>query len=79
VTQPVAKAGKKVLATDTAQGVIGAAVDKMEEIAVDEADDAAETLKEKARESRWSQARDRAQGHHAQGTCKEGIQNGPAA
>ena len=48
VTQPVAKAGKKVLATDTAQGVIGAVVDKVEEIAVAKADDAAEVVKDKA-------------------------------
>jgi hypothetical protein len=48
VTQPIVKAGKKVLATDTAQGVIGAVADKMEEIAVDKADDAAEAVKEKA-------------------------------
>jgi hypothetical protein len=47
-TQSMAKAGKKVLATDTAQGVIGAVADKMEEIAVDKADDAAETVKERA-------------------------------
>jgi hypothetical protein len=48
VTNKVVGAGKKVLATDTAQGVIGAVADKMEEIAVDKADDAAEIVKEKA-------------------------------
>jgi hypothetical protein len=48
VTQPVAEAGKKVLATDTAQGVIGAVVDKVEEIAVAKADDAADVVKDKA-------------------------------
>ena len=48
VTETVKKTGKKVLATDTAQGVVGAVVDKMEEIAVDKADDAAEAVKEKA-------------------------------
>jgi hypothetical protein len=41
------KAGKKVLATDTAQGVAGAVVDKLEEIAVDKADDMAATAKQK--------------------------------
>jgi hypothetical protein len=48
VTQPVAKAGKKILATDTAQGVIGVVVDKVEEIAVAKADDAAGAVKDKA-------------------------------
>ena len=48
VTNKVVGAGKKVLATDAAQGVIGAVADKMEEIAVDKADDAAEIVKEKA-------------------------------
>jgi hypothetical protein len=48
VTKKVVGAGKKVLATDAAQGVIGAVADKMEEIAVDKADDAAEIVKEKA-------------------------------
>ncbi len=48
VTKPVVKAGKKVLATDTAQGIIGAVVDKVEEIAVDKADDAAKAVKGKA-------------------------------
>ena len=48
MTETVKKTGKKVLATDTAQGVVGAVVDKMEEIAVDKADDAAEAVKEKA-------------------------------
>jgi ribonuclease E len=48
VTNKVVAAGKKVLATDAAQGVIGAVADKMEEIAVDKADDAAEIVKEKA-------------------------------
>ena len=42
------EAGKKVLATDTAQGVVGAVVDKLEEIAVDKADDVAATVKQKA-------------------------------
>jgi topoisomerase IA-like protein len=48
VTNKVVGAGKKVLATDAAQGVVGAVADKMEEIAVDKADDAAEIVKEKA-------------------------------
>ena len=48
VTETVKKTGKEVLATDTAQGVIGAVADKMEEIAVEKADDAAEAVKEKA-------------------------------
>jgi hypothetical protein len=48
VTETVKKTGRKVLATDTAQGVVGAVVDKMEEIAVDKADDAADAVKEKA-------------------------------
>ena len=48
VTNKVVGAGKKVLATDAAQGVIGAVADKMGEIAVDKADDAAEIVKEKA-------------------------------
>src|SRR4029453_7531935 len=48
VTNKVVGAGRKVLATDAAQGVIGAVADKMEEIAVDKADDAAEIVKEKA-------------------------------
>ena len=48
MTETVKKTGKKVLATDTAQGVVGAVVDKMEEIAVDKADDAADAVKEKA-------------------------------
>src|SRR5678816_3215826 len=48
VTNKVVGAGKKVLATDAAQGVIGAVADKMEEIAVDKAYDAAEIVKEKA-------------------------------
>jgi hypothetical protein len=48
VTNKMVGAGKKVLATDAAQGVIGAVADKMEEIAVDKADDAAEIVKEKA-------------------------------
>ncbi len=48
VTDKAKRAGKKVLATDTAQGVIGAVADKLEEITVDKADDAAETVKEKA-------------------------------
>ncbi|MGZ5289333.1 MAG: hypothetical protein ACXWE5_07610 [Actinomycetota bacterium] len=42
------EAGKKVLATDTVQGVVGAVVDKLEEIAVDKADDVAATMKQKA-------------------------------
>ena len=48
ISRSVAKAGKKVLATDTAQGVVGAVADKMQEIAVEKADDAAEAVKEKA-------------------------------
>jgi hypothetical protein len=48
VTRPVVKAGKRVMATDTAQGVVGAVVDKMEEIAVDKADDVAANVKERA-------------------------------
>ena len=42
------EAGKKVLATDTAQGVVEAVVDKLEEIAVDKADDVAATVKDRA-------------------------------
>jgi topoisomerase IA-like protein len=41
-------AGKKVLATDTAQGVVEAVVDKLEEITVDKADDVAATVKDRA-------------------------------
>lgn len=37
------------MATDTAQGVIGAAADKVEEIAVDKADDAAEAVRTSGR------------------------------
>jgi hypothetical protein len=48
VTRPVVKAGKRVMATDTAQGVVGAVVDKVEEIAVDKADDVAANVKERA-------------------------------
>ena len=48
VTNTVVRAGKKVLATDAAQGVVGVVADRMEEIAVDKADDAAEIVKEKA-------------------------------
>ena len=42
------EAGKKVLATDTAQGVVEAVVDKLEEIAVEKADDVAATVKDRA-------------------------------
>ena len=42
MTEPVKDAGKKVLATDTAQNVIGAVVDSLEDVAVDKADDAAD-------------------------------------
>ncbi len=42
------EAGKKVLATDTAQGVVEAVVDKLEEITVDKADDVAATVKDRA-------------------------------
>lgn len=48
MTSKAAKAGKKVLATDTAQEVIGAVVDRLGEVAADKADDVAETVKEKA-------------------------------
>ena len=37
--------GKKVMATDTAQDVVGVVVDGLEEVAVDKADDVAENLK----------------------------------
>ena len=50
--QKIAKAGKrvgkKVLATDAAQGVVEAVVDKLEEFAVDKADDVAEAVKDRA-------------------------------
>ena len=46
--QPIARAGKKALATDTAQEVIGAVVDGVVEVAVDKADDAANAVKRKA-------------------------------
>ena len=48
MTEPVKDAGKKVLATDTAQNVIGAVVDSLEDVAVDKADDAADAIKVKA-------------------------------
>jgi ribosomal protein S7 len=47
VTNTVVRAGKKVLATDTAQGAIGAVADKMEETTVDKTDDVAGIVKEK--------------------------------
>jgi hypothetical protein len=47
VTEKVKKTGKKVLATDTVQGVVEAVVDKIEEIAVDKADDAAQAVKKR--------------------------------
>ena len=40
--------GKKVLATDTAQDVVGVVVDGLEEVTVDKADDVAENLKKRA-------------------------------
>ena len=40
--------GKKVLATDTAQDVVGVVVDGLEEVAVDKADDVAENVKARA-------------------------------
>jgi hypothetical protein len=40
--------GKKVMATDTAQDVVGVVVDGLEEVAVDKADDVAENLKARA-------------------------------
>ena len=43
-----AKAGKKVLATDAGQSVVGTVVDKVEEIVVDKADDVAGTVKARA-------------------------------
>ena len=40
--------GKKVMATDTAQDVVGVVVDGLEDVAVDKADDVAENLKARA-------------------------------
>ena len=40
--------GKKVMATDTAQDVVGVVVDGLEEVTVDKADDLAEDLKVRA-------------------------------
>ena len=40
--------GKKVMATDTAQDVVGAVVEGLEDVAVDKADDVAENLKARA-------------------------------
>jgi hypothetical protein len=40
--------GKKVIATDTAQEVVGVVVDGLEEVAVDKADDFAESVKTRA-------------------------------
>ena len=81
VTNTVVRAGKRVLATDAAQGVIGAVADKMEEIAVDKADDAAEIVKEKAAKaggrrpsSRRSAAHRKTgarEGHHSEDRCQE--------
>jgi hypothetical protein len=51
-TREVARAGKrmgkKVMATDTAQDVVGVVVDGLEEVIVDKADDAADELKARA-------------------------------
>lgn len=63
MTETVKKTGKKVLATDTAQGVVGAVVDKMEEIAVDKADDAADAVKREGCSSWRPQAPIIAQDH----------------
>ena len=43
-----AKAGKKVLATDAAQSVVGTVVDRLERLVVDNADDVADTVKARA-------------------------------
>jgi hypothetical protein len=43
-----AKAGKKVLATDAAQSVVGTVVDKLERLVVDSADDVAVNVKKRA-------------------------------
>ncbi|MFL5736813.1 MAG: hypothetical protein ACJ76P_05695, partial [Actinomycetota bacterium] len=40
--------GKKVLASDTAQDVVGVVVDDLKEVAVDKADDVAENVKARA-------------------------------
>ena len=42
------KAGKQVLGTDVAQGVVEAVVDKLEEITVEKADDIAGSVKDRA-------------------------------
>jgi hypothetical protein len=51
-TKEMAKAGKrmgkKVMATDTAQDVMAVVVDGLEEVAVDKADDVAESVKTRA-------------------------------
>ena len=51
-TKEMAKAGKrmgkKVIATDTAQDVVAVVVDGLEEVAVDKADDVAESVKTRA-------------------------------
>jgi hypothetical protein len=43
-----AKAGKKVLATDAAQSVVGTVVDRLERLVVDNADDVADSVKARA-------------------------------
>ncbi len=48
LARSAATAGKKVLAADTTQRVIGAVADEMEAITLDKADEAAEAVKEKA-------------------------------
>jgi hypothetical protein len=65
VAQSVARGGKKVLATDTAQRVVGTVADKMEEVAVDKADDVSEAIKDKAAKAggrRKSPSRKKSQG-----------------
>ncbi len=51
--------GKKVLATDTAQDVVGVVVDGLEEVAVDKADDVAENVKARAARARGAPRRAR--------------------
>jgi hypothetical protein len=48
VKEAGAKAGKKVLATDAAQSLVGTVVDKLERLVVDNADDVAVEVKKKA-------------------------------
>jgi hypothetical protein len=69
VTNKVVGAGKKVLATDAAQGVIGAVADKMEEIAVDKADECCRNRQREGRQSWRPQAQLQEATHHSEDRC----------